>query len=124
MNTVLRWLLCTAATVALVTVFANYPKVGNNIISDTDTSHAAHTTPIPVAETTVIDSVPAAEKQGYFLKEHDGRLAVFAAGSSEPLYVFHVSIGTMSDFDKDALREGIFAQDLTELRDLVEDYTS
>ncbi len=124
MKAVLRWLLCTAATASLVTLFARYPAVSNEIATDIEPPGIAQTAPIAAAEATVIEPAPPAEQQGYYLREYEGRLAVFQSGSEEPLHVFNVSIATMSEYDQVELREGIFAESLSELRSLVEDYTS
>ncbi len=124
MKTVLRWLLCTAATASLVTLFAAYPAVTNEMPKDSDPAGIAQAVPITAAEATIIDPPLPAERQGYYLKEFEGRLAVFESGNETPLHVFNVSITTMSDYDQAQLREGVFAETLNELRSLVEDYTS
>lgn len=124
MKTVLRWVLCAAATVSLITLFARYPAVSNQMVADTPSIDAARDVPSMAAEVTVIEPAPPAEKEGYYLKEYDGRLAIFQLNEDTPLHVFNVSISTMSEYDQAELHKGIFAQDIDELRLLVEDYTS
>lgn len=60
----------------------------------------------------------------YVLKEYSGKIAVFKYNDAKPLEVFNVSVDTMSDYDKLALRTGISAETERDLWLLVEDYTS
>ncbi len=124
MKAVLRWLLCTAATASLVTLFAQYPAVNNQAPTDINAVDIAQTAPLTADDAAVIEPALPAPLEGYYLREYDGRLAVFQSGNEEPLHVFNVSIATMSEYDQTELREGIFAESLNDLRSLVEDYTS
>ncbi len=121
MKMIFRWILSAAATVALITVFAEYSQKNRERLVNDVTASAAETVSL-VSESS---EAPTEDlEQGYILREYEGRLAVFKDDEAEPLYVFNVSMNTMSDYDKNALQEGIAAKDLTELKTLVEDYTS
>lgn len=116
----LRWVFSAVATVALITIFAEYSQQNKVLLADEVTSDAAETVPLTV----VSSSASPKEPEGYILREYDGKLAIFKPGGAEPLYVFSVSMETMSDYDKTALQQGISADNLEELKTLVEDYTS
>lgn len=124
MKSVLKWMLCTAASAGLIILFAHYPAV--DVTAPADLPKLAAQQLSPAAEEAPMGDLPSENNrpQGFYLREFDGRLAVFESQSDTPLHVFNVSISTMSDYDRSALREGIYAQDLIVLRGLVEDYTS
>ena len=136
-KSLLQWVLSIAATAALVTVFAVYPHASGSLLDDGslhDGNLIANDVTQGAAETVSISGQdgpsPAdsgnrgEDEKGYYLREYDGRLAVFAANDAKPLYVFSVAMSTMSDYDKEALKAVIYAQYLDALRGLVEDYTS
>ena len=118
MRIVFRWILSAAATIALITVFAEFSQKNQEKLVNDVTVSAAEAVPLAAQSSEV------AEQTGYVLREYEDRLAVFLEGDTDPLYVFNVSMSTMSDYDKTALKEGIAAQNIEELKSLVEDYTS
>lgn len=121
MAKLLRWVFSAVATVALITIFAEYSQQNKVLLADEVTSGAAETVPLMVTSSSTALSE---EPEGYILREHDGKLAIFKTGGTELLYVFNVSLETMSDYDKAALQQGITADNLEELKALIEDYTS
>ena len=54
----------------------------------------------------------------------DEKIAVFAQGDSVPIEIYDVYITTLPEKDQKSLRKGISAKGRTELRILIEDYTS
>ena len=66
-----------------------------------------------------------AETAAFFLREEDGRVAVFEAGRKrEPLAVTAIETGKLRAADKLLLRRGIPAADSAELLELLEDLGS
>lgn len=76
------------------------------------------------------DTVIAATEQkqssaGYYLRECEGYIAVFADMSSDtPLTVTDIETVMLTDADRDMLRQGIAAENRTELLKLLEDLSS
>lgn len=64
------------------------------------------------------------QEYAYILKAHEGRVAVFPAGSSEPEFVYDVLVKYLPDYDRQQMEEGIPVRDYDELVSLLEDYTS
>lgn len=60
----------------------------------------------------------------YLLKEHNGKIAVFEQGADIPYKEFDINISTLSDYDKNLLKDGITADSREKIRQLIEDYTS
>ncbi|MGN1481902.1 hypothetical protein [Porcipelethomonas sp.] len=73
-------------------------------------------------ESFITETQPAAI--GYYLKEYNGELAVFRGESETPFKKLGVSVNVMSDYDRELLAEGIYAEDEKTLNILIEDYTS
>lgn len=60
----------------------------------------------------------------YFLREKDGRVAVFKSGKSEPERYTGIETATLRRADSAMLEKGIPAEDLSELLELLEDLGS
>jgi hypothetical protein len=60
----------------------------------------------------------------YIIKEHEGRVAVYAAGATEPELVLDVLVRYLPDLDREQMREGVPVNDYEELAALLEDYSS
>jgi hypothetical protein len=75
-----------------------------------------------MAESSVTETQPATV--GYYLKEYNGEIAVFRGDSDMPFRKLGVSMNVMTDYDKELLAKGIFAEDEKKLKVLIEDYTS
>ena len=60
----------------------------------------------------------------YLLKEHQGRIGIFAAGQSEPEMVLDVLVKYLPDHDRQELSQGIAVLDYNELVSRIEDYAS
>ncbi len=60
----------------------------------------------------------------YILKEHNGRVAVYAAGEDEPQLVLDVPVKYLPDYDRSQMAIGIPVKNYDELVALIEDYTS
>lgn len=69
---------------------------------------------------------PSVEEFGYayLLKELDGRVAVYPAGSLEPELVLDVLVKYLPDYDRSQMQQGIQVKDYKQLVSLIEDYTS
>ena len=60
----------------------------------------------------------------FIVKEYDGRIAVFTAGSFSPDKVYDTHVSQLPEYDQNLLVDGILANDREELRKIIEDYTS
>lgn len=104
MRKVSFFLMAAATLISCITIIFS---VGNKPeIEDTDTSAV---TASPVV---------------YILKEYNGRIAVFEQGSDLPYKEFEINLGTLSDYDRELLKNGITADSKEKIRQLIEDYTS
>ncbi|MCM1226728.1 MAG: hypothetical protein NC320_04795 [Clostridium sp.] len=61
---------------------------------------------------------------GYTLREYEGEIAVFRGESETPYRRLGVYTSVMSDQDRELLKSGIFVKTESELKRLIEDYTS
>lgn len=57
----------------------------------------------------------------YFVREHNGRIAVFCRGSSEPFRYLEFNISLLPDFDREQLREGVGLYTDEELQTYIQD---
>lgn len=64
------------------------------------------------------------EAIGYVLKEYEGKLALFRENSEKPYKKLDVDTSTLTDYDKELIRQGIAVKTEKELNALLEDYTS
>lgn len=62
--------------------------------------------------------------EGYVIGVYDEKIAVFAQGDAVPIETFDVYITTLPESDQKSLKKGIKVKSKTELRRLIEDYTS
>ena len=60
----------------------------------------------------------------YIIREHDGRVAVFARGQSTPEMVLDRLVHHLPTYDRLQLREGVPVFTKEELQERIEDYTS
>ena len=60
----------------------------------------------------------------YWLKEYNGRLAVFEPGGVDPVRIIDLDVRTLPPYDQGLLQAGIAAGDRQGLSRLLEDYTS
>ena len=60
----------------------------------------------------------------FIVKEYDGRVAVFTAGSLSPDKVYDTHVSQLPEYDRNLLIDGILANNKEELRKIIEDYTS
>ena len=58
----------------------------------------------------------------YVLREYDGKIALFAAEGTQPLYVFEKDAALLPEADRDAIRTGILIEDEVGLRQVMEDF--
>ncbi len=77
-----------------------------------------------IAEENDASKPPLEDGNMYIVKEHEGRVAVFTAGESEPEVVLDVFVQYLPDLDREQMAEGIPVKDYNELVALLEDYTS
>ena len=73
-----------------------------------------------------IGALPASAADGggeYLLREHGGCIGVFSpAEAAEPAFVTEIRVSALPQADREALREGIFAADRTELMRILEGF--
>jgi len=60
----------------------------------------------------------------YIIREHNGRVAVFARGQSTPEMVFERLVHHLPTYDQMQLKEGVPVFTQEELQERIEDYTS
>lgn len=67
-----------------------------------------------------------AEKEpvGFVLKEYEGKAALFRENSEKPYQILNLEIYLLPDADREALKQGIFAENEEELKTLLEDWES
>lgn len=61
---------------------------------------------------------------GYYLRDYNGKIAIFPVGSEVPEMVFDVFTRILPQSDQERLQEGVYVADYEELTRLVEDYIS
>jgi hypothetical protein len=76
------------------------------------------------AETAAEAEEPLEPEYMYVIKEHEGRVAVFPAGATEPELVLDVLVRYLPDLDRKQMQEGVPVKDYDELVALLEDYSS
>ena len=60
----------------------------------------------------------------YKISEHNGKLAIFLLGDSEPIKVYDLFLNSLPEKDAEMLRDGILVYSKPDLHQLIEDYTS
>lgn len=80
--------------------------------------------PFPAYEAPSDASAQIQTEDGFLLRLTDGQLAVYPAGSSQPVQLLEAEPSLYSELDRTLLEAGIFAADEAALRRLIEDYTS
>ncbi len=121
-------ILMTCAALASVCIITSF------VLTVSDLSAPSTAVPEPVPGESASDSVssPAAEAiEGipvnavqYYLREHNGKLAVFAPDSDVPELVFDVYLSTLPAYDRGQLQMGIPIYSYEELVQRIEDYIS
>lgn len=66
----------------------------------------------------------AEQTDNYVIGVYDEKIAVFAQGDAVPIETYDVYVTTLPESDQKSLRKGIEVKGKTELRRLIEDYTS
>ena len=71
-------------------------------------------------------SIPSLYEPGYLyiIREHDGRVAVFARGEDTPEMILERMVHHLPVYDRIQLREGVPVFTEEELQERIEDYTS
>ena len=78
----------------------------------------------PVSGIELPDRSQSAEEYAYLLKEHGGRIAVFAHGQNDPQMVLDVLVKYLPDQDRQELSQGIKVENYSDLMALIEDFSS
>lgn len=60
----------------------------------------------------------------YTLKEYKGYIALFTGENNEPTEVFDTEVNSLSDYDKNLMKEGITEYSYNAIRNRIEDFTS
>lgn len=65
-----------------------------------------------------------AEKEpiGFVLRTYEGKVALFRENSQKPYQILDIEVYLLPEADRQALEEGILAEDETELRKILEDW--
>lgn len=70
------------------------------------------------------DNSVSAVEQSYTVRAYHGKIAVFEAGSSEPIKITDTDIRILPQADKKLLETGIPADSLSDISKILEDYCS
>lgn len=70
------------------------------------------------------NTVSVKSEPRFMVRDYNGRIAVFASGSSDPFRIYDVYTSTLPQADRTALLAGIAVEDVETLRRIIEDYTS
>ena len=73
---------------------------------------------------TAVQPSPQAADAGYIIRDSNGKIAVFAAGSDHPLFTTETRTESLPRADAKKLREGVKAPDRQAMRRILEDYCS
>lgn len=78
----------------------------------------------PIANSFEGKQTQAEQTDNYVIGVYDEKIAVFTQGDSVPIETYDVYITTLPESDQKSLRKGIEVKGKTELRRLIEDFTS
>ena len=121
-------ILMTCAALASVCIITSFVLT----VSDLSAPSTAVPEPVPgesasdsvsSTATGAIEGIPVNAVQ-YYLREHNGKLAVFAPDSDVPELVFDVYLSTLPAYDRGQLQMGIPIYSYEELVQRIEDYIS
>ncbi|GEM_PF-549817 len=126
-------ILMTCAALASVCIITSFVlTVSDLTVSDLSAPSTAVPEPVPGESasdsvsspaTEAIEGIPVNAVQ-YYLREHNGKLAVFAPDSDVPELVFDVYLSTLPAYDRGQLQMGIPIYSYEELVQRIEDYIS
>ncbi len=60
----------------------------------------------------------------YLVSEYEGKIAVFKNGGTIPIDIYDTYISSLPQHDRLLLEKGIHADNIQELQEIIEDYTS
>lgn len=69
-------------------------------------------------------SADDAGEEKYIVKEFFGKIAVFKGSDETPVEITDTAVSSLPDYDKQQLKEGVYAYSEKELKRLLEDYCS
>lgn len=118
--------LITCAALAAVSIFTAF------LLTFSDLSNPATPTQ-PAGEN--VESLPRSDADSgavgpeqtayqYYLREYQGKLAVYLPGKDQPEKVFDVYLTTLPAYDRGQLQMGVPVRDYEHLVQLIEDYIS
>lgn len=76
------------------------------------------------SSTQALETEPVVTSQGYILGEYEGHLALYRSGSSLPYKKLNFMVSMLTDYDRENVKNGIYAETEAELNSLIEDLTS
>lgn len=79
---------------------------------------------IPPVSSPTESYVDTLKQPQYFLKEYEGKLAVYFQDEQKPQKIFDVYLSTLPSYDRGQLQVGIPVKDYDELLQRIEDYIS
>ena len=136
MNKHLLYVISGILVLALVAApltqwFSKYRRADEDVFTDTGAAEVfAAVDAVPTAtsaDTAAVPTVAPVEKSledGFILKEHDGEIAVFYAGESEPGLLTGIPVSILRSTDRAALSEGIYVSSVDDVAALIEDLGS
>ena len=111
-------LLITCAALTVFTIFTAFLLTAPGLSAPTP----AEQTGEPLPDLPQSDDPPSSVQ--YYLREYQGRLAVFLPEQSVPEKVFDVYLSTLPPYDRGQLQLGVPISDFEEMVQRIEDYIS
>lgn len=87
-------------------------------------AYLAYTVFVPVTDISKDPAAYSTESYSYYLRDCEGKIALFAANSETPLEVYDILTSSLPAQDSARLLGGIGAASREQLQALLEDYTS
>ena len=114
----------TLAVIGGIMLAVNIPSPIDHSPDDSESSQViqrAEPTPDFISPDTPLDDEV---QTGYYLREFEGRIAVFEGDEFEPDYVLDVYLQYLPEYDREQLSQGIYVDTYEQLLTLMEDYSS
>lgn len=71
-----------------------------------------------------IGTEPVVSSEGYILGEYEGKLALYRTGNDTPYKKLNFMVSMLTEYDRENVMKGIYAETEAELNALIEDLTS
>lgn len=117
--------LCEALTGGLLIL--KKTSVQQNLLPENDAeirTSQSTTTTTQAQEQPTLGTPQQTTENGYFLQLQEDVLYVYAKGQASPISSYRIESAWLPEYDRILLENGVYAEDPSALRQLIEDYTS